>query len=142
MHPTINKDFEIMLACRLSHVIQKSWNFNTKADLNLSGTNLTQWEMTSAIVTTTISKYKDVTMVISKYYMLSIYKKDNIINITDWRFKYFKNIFNIQLRKKKYCKEWCGIIITYNEFDYKLNDFSKIYLTFHNFYVCVTYKPS
>jgi len=50
-------------------------------------------------------------MVISKYYMLSIYKKDNIINITDSRFKYFKNIFNIQLRKKKYCKEWCGIII-------------------------------
>jgi len=57
--------------------------------------------MTSAIVPTAISKYKDVTMVISKYYMLSIYKKDNIINITDWRFKYFKNIFNIQLRKKK-----------------------------------------
>jgi len=24
MHPTINKDFEILLACRLSHVIQKS----------------------------------------------------------------------------------------------------------------------
>lgn len=91
MHPTINKDFEILLACRLSHVIQKSWNFNTNADLNKSGpckelasdktqgphlmysTNLTQWEMTSAVVPTAISKYKDVTMVISKYYMLSIY---------------------------------------------------------------------
>ena len=113
MHPTINKDFEILLALRLSHVIQKSWNFNTKADLNLSGPckelasdkmqgphlMCSTWEMTSAVVP--ISKYKDVTMVISKYYMLSIYKKDNIINITDWRFKYFKNIFNIQLRKKK-----------------------------------------